>query len=470
MRKLSLLQFALFSTFCLAGVLPPSPYGQLVQDYLDDFNSGEAAMRVYYEAHPAGSPVEERLERYRRAKADFGTLTPVRFIHEGPGSLAFVARTADGRELSITAMIAGEKPDIRGLRIVAGGGEPEDAAANPSPKAKPPSALAADERSALHEVQELVESKAQAGAFSGTVLIARGPDVLWQGAYGSANREKDIRVQLDTRFDVGSIAKAFTRVAIGQLLEQGKLKLTDKVGQFLPGYPNPIVREQVTIEKLLDMRSGIGDFFGEKFEKTSKQSIRTLRDYLPLFASDPLLFPPGTRQQYSNGGYIVLGLIIESITGQSYYDYVQKNIFERVGMKDSSFGFRGVDDPKRAMGYTTESGPSSPSTTGLHPNLDMLPARGSSAGSAQCTAADLLNFARALESGQLISRGTIQKLYLQPDGMGIAGGAPGLNAALDTGVESAGSATYSVVVLSNLDPPSAERLSEEIRSSLAHVK
>ena len=132
-----------------------------------------------------------------------------------------------------------------------------------------------------------------------------------------ANSDTHISNQADNRFDVCSIAKYFTRVAIGQLLEQDKLKLTDKVGVFLPAYPNPAVREQVTIEQLLDMRSGIGDFFGEKFRQAPKDKIRTLADYLPFFASEPLQFPPGTQKKYSNGGYLVLGLIIESITAKA---------------------------------------------------------------------------------------------------------------------------------------------------------
>jgi len=278
MKKISLLLIFLISTLCLAGVLPSSANGKLVQEFVDAFNAGEAGMRTYYEVHP-GPPIDERLERYRRMKNDFGTLTPLRFVREETDSLEFVARTADGRDLGITVMIGGEKPEIRGFRINAGGEAP-----NEPPKSNLAPGAPIDEQSALHGIQDLVAAKAKGGSFSGTVLIARNNNVLWQGVYGLANREKNVPVQPDTRFDIGSIAKAFTRVAIGQLLEQGTLKLTDKVGQFLPDYPNPTVREQVTIQQLLDMRSGIGDFFGEKLEKTSKQNMRTLRDYLPLFA------------------------------------------------------------------------------------------------------------------------------------------------------------------------------------------
>lgn len=463
MKRLVVFLLAILPAVWASDVLPSTPSGQLVRQYLEAFNSGEASMRAFMEKSPTATPVDERIVRYRRMKADLGTLTLVRFAGEDTGSLQVIVRNAAGAELSLTVMIGGNKPDslkIVGLRLepVDGGG-PQNAGGPPE-----------DEAKVLREVQDLVEQKAKGGQFSGTVLIARGSGVLWQGAYGFANRDAHIPNQADTRFDVGSIVKSFTRVAIGQLLEQGKLKLTDKVGVYLPGYPNQVVREQVKIEELLDMRSGIGDFFGERFRLAPKDGIRTLHDYLPFFAADPLQFPPGTQQKYSNGGYIVLGLIIESITGQTYYDYVRKNIFERAGMKNSAFEFRNSGNPKQAIGYTTMSDAGKESGGERHSNLALMPARGSSAGSAQSTAADLFLYAQALAAGKLISGATIEKVDLHPDGMGIAGGAPGLNAALDTGIPGTGSASYAVVVLSNFDPPSAERLSEEIRGLLRRAK
>jgi CubicO group peptidase (beta-lactamase class C family) len=466
---LFLLPVALWAT----DALPSSPHGQLVGQYLDAFNGGEAAMRAFLEKNPNATPVDQRLARYRGMKANLGTMTPVRFVGEDAGSLQVIVRNAAGDELSLTVVFGGDKSQIVSLRLEPVGNDPQQA--NDAPQRS--SAPAEDENKILREVQDLVEQKSKAAEFSGTVLVARDERVLWQAAYGLANADAHIPNQPDTRFDVGSIAKSFTRVAIGQLVEQGKLKLTDKAGTYLRDYPNQTVREQVTIEQLLDMRSGIGDFFGEKFRQAPKDKIRTLRDYLPFFAADALLFPPGTQQKYSNGGYIVLGLIIESITGQTYYDYVQKNIFERAGMKNSAFGFRTGDDPKQAIGYTTQpasgeepaSAKDAPATN-RHSNLSLMPARGSSAGSAQSTAADLLLYVQSLSMGKLVAPSILEKLDLHPDGMGIAGGAPGLNATIDSGIPSAGSATYTVIVMSNFDPPSAERLSEQIRRLLHRAK
>jgi CubicO group peptidase (beta-lactamase class C family) len=448
-----------------ADVLPSTPHGQLAREYLDAFNGGEAAMRAFLERAPTQTPIDERVARYRKMKEGLGSLSPVRFVSEDATNLQVIVRTAAGEELSLTLTFAPDKPQIVSLHL-------DSAVGGPQQSSGPPEA----EEKVLREIRDAVDQKSKAEEFSGTVLIARGESVLWQGAYGFANKDAHIPNQADTRFDVGSIAKSFTRVAIGQLVEQGKLKLTDRVGAYLHDYPNQTVREQVTIEQLLDMRSGIGDFFGEKFRQAPKDKIRALRDYLPLFASDPLLFPPGTSQKYSNGGYIVLGLIIESISGESYYDYVQKNIFERAGMKNSAFGVRAGTDPKQAIGYTVLS-PSGEEPSGKeshpaerHPNLNLMPARGSSAGSAQSTSADLLLYVQSLSKGKLISPSTIEKLDLHPDVMGIAGGAPGLNATIDTGVQGAGSATYTVVVMSNFDPPSAERLSGQIRGLLRWAK
>jgi CubicO group peptidase (beta-lactamase class C family) len=465
MKQTVLVLLALVSTVFAAAfaddVLPSSPKGQLVRQYLDAFNSGEPAMRAFLERTPSAIAMDERIARYRGMKSDIGNFTPVRLVAENGDSLEVIVRTADGRELSLNVRFAGDPPHIAGTRI-----EPVDTDSTPNAGGPP-----ADERTVLHQIQSQLDDKAKAGEFSGTILVARGAEVIWQGAFGEANQAQHIPNQIDTRFDVGSIAKSFTAVAIGQLLEKGKLKLTDKVGAYLPNYPNPAVREQVTIEQLLQMSSGIGDFFGEKFQKAPKDKIRTLADYLPFFAAEPLQFPPGSNRKYSNGGYLVLGLIIEAVSGESYYDYVKKNVFERAGMKDTAFGFRDSADTKQAIGYTTmsDSGRESPGSP-RHPNLAVMPARGSSAGSAQSTAADLFSFSQALAAGKLASRATLAKLDIHPDGMGIAGGAPGINAALDTGVPGAGSASYTVVVLSNFDPPSAEKASKEVRSLLRRAK
>jgi CubicO group peptidase (beta-lactamase class C family) len=264
---------------------------------------------------------------------------------------------------------------------------------------------------------------------------------------------------IDSQFNVGSISKSFTAVAVAQLVSAGKLAPSDTVGRFLPRYPNATVRDRVTVQQLLDMQSGIGDIFGPRYEQTPKASLRTLADYLPLFADQPLLFEPGKGRQYSNGGFIVLGLIIEKVSGQPYDEYVRTHVFEPAGMQATGFPPVSEPAPKRAQGYTTRLGPT------RRDNRPTLPERGSSAGGAYATAPDLARYATALAAGTLVAPDAMRRIGRQVRGMGIAGGAPGLNATLDDDVNG-----YTVVVMSNYDPPTAERIARAIRGVLSSVR
>ena len=160
---------------------------------------------------------------------------------------------------------------------------------------------------------------------------------IFEKAYGLANKETNTPNKTDTKFNLGSINKIFTRIAIGQLVQQGKISFDDKLGKYLPDYPNKDAAEKVTIRHLVTMKSGIGDFFGDKFTAMPKDKLRKNSDFIPLFADKPLAFEPGTNEQYSNGGYILLGAIIEKVSGKSYYDYVRENIFKPAGMIEYRF-------------------------------------------------------------------------------------------------------------------------------------
>jgi CubicO group peptidase (beta-lactamase class C family) len=246
------------------------------------------------------------------------------------------------------------------------------------------------------------------------------------------------------------------------LIEKGKLALDDTIGKHLPDYPNRQAAEKVTVKHLLEMSSGIGDFFGDKFTATPKDKIRNLQDYFQFFASEPLKFEPGASRQYSNGGFIVLGAIIEKAAGQDYYHYVRENIFKPAGMNSSDWYDLDSAEPNLATGYTRRGGASA---GGWRANTYMLPARGSSAGGGYSTAEDLLRFAIALRENRLVRADTLSKTSPQTGGaFGIAGGAPGVNAALSF------EPGYTIVVLSNYDPPAAERVSRQIRGWLARVK
>ena len=262
----------------------------------------------------------------------------------------------------------------------------------------------------------------------------------------------------DLRFNLASIGKAFTKTAIGQLVGQGKLALTDTVGTLLPDYPNPNGKA-ATIEELLNHTGGVADFFGERFDAADKSQFRSNADYFRFVAPEPLLFEPGTRTQYCNGCYIVLGQIIEKVSGETYERYIAEHVFTPAGM--SGAGFLASGDPRVAPGYVRDGGTytSNARFHGLH---------GSAAGGVYGRAADLLAFDNALRERKLLDARMTAWYLGGPEtttgratgNYGIAGGARGANADL----EAEGPVT--VAVVGNLDPPNAVRLGAAISRAL----
>ena len=157
------------------------------------------------------------------------------------------------------------------------------------------------------------------------MLIALDGEPILKQAYGMADRALDLPNQVDTKFNLGSMDKMFTAVAVMQLVEQGRLALDDTIADRLPDYPNQEVAKAVTIHQLLTHTSGLGDY---SESDRSEELHRSDQEWgtSPLFVDAPLEFEPGKQFRYSNSGFMVLGLIIEEVTGQSYYDYVRLNI------------------------------------------------------------------------------------------------------------------------------------------------
>jgi len=301
--------------------------------------------------------------------------------------------------------------------------------------------------------QARVDSLANAQQFSGVILVARNGTPLVERAYGMADREAGRPNDLETAFNLGSINKFFTATAIRQLAAAGKLEIDSSLARAWPDYPNQDVARRVTIRQILAHRSGIqGNIFGAPPGKT-RHEVRSLRDYVELVKNQPLQFEPGSRQQYSNAGYIVLGLLIERLSGESYYDYVRRHIYEPAGMTRS--GSWPVDSlpANTAFGYTRGG-----EGAALSRNTDLLPGRGSSAGGGYATAHDLLRLLNALRENKIPNAPPA-------GGVGVAGGAPGINAVMEG--DSGGG--YDVIVLANLDPPSAEKMAEAIRGALGIV-
>ena len=327
------------------------------------------------------------------------------------------------------------------------------------------------EGEAIEGVEALVREDAAADRFSGAVLIAKDGQVLFSHAYGLADRERGVPNTLQTRFRVGSMNKMFTAAAILQLVEAGKVELKDPLGTYLTDYPNERLATKVTIHHLLTHTGGTGDIFGPDFD-ANRQELRTLGDYVELYGRRGPEFEPGSTWSYSNYGFVLLGAVIEQVTGQSYYDYVREHIFEPAGMTGSGSLPEERAVPNRSIGYMEDF-----ETGEWVPNTDTLPYRGTSAGGGYSTVGDLARFADALLSNELLSAESTELLITgkvesgpgagyaygfedrrDADGngsVGHGGGAPGMNGDLRIYPK----AGYVVVVLANMDPPASERIS-----------
>lgn len=303
-------------------------------------------------------------------------------------------------------------------------------------------------------LEHLLDSLARADRFSGVVLLAAGHSAIFERAYGLADREAGRPITLETRFNIGSINKAFTATAIRQLASQGRLSLDDPIIRYLPDYPNRQAASQITVRQLLDHTAGLGGNIFDPPPGGTRASLRHNEDFIPLFAGEPLAFPPGTQRRYCNPCYVLLGAIIARVSGQSYYDYVREHIYAPAGMHATdSYALDSLPE-NTAVGYTRGQ-PGAPSSSGpLRRNTDLLPGRGSAAGGGYSTARDLLAFAMAVRQGRVPGG--------PPGAFGVAGGAPGLNALLESGL----AGRYTLVVLANLDPPAAEEIGTRVRQWL----
>ena len=461
--------------------IPDTHAGKLLSRLLEAFNSGdENQWTSFIKNHwkeKQGSTFERRLEFFTMVYTDVGGLVLHR-IQESDDyfvSALLQAKQPTGpAEWVMMSLQADTLPPHKlDMLSVRPGEEPGSEA--------PEGDLTREQM--LDFLDHYLDNLVSKDQFSGTVLIAKDGKPFYTRAEGLASKRFNVPNKLDTKFNLGSMNKMFTGVAIMQLVEQGKVSVDDPVGKYLPDLPRPQIAQKVTIHHLLTHTSGMQDYWDEVYD-AHWWEIKTVSQLAELIFDDSLLFEPGTGFHYSNSGPIVLGMVIEAVTGQDYYDYVRERIYQPAGMINTDCYEMDTPIPNLAIGYTKMTGGGTPTPDGSwRNNLFMHVIKGGPAGGGFSTVEDLLSFDIALRSNKLISKEsfdtlTTGKTQMGPEGMyaylfqdktvnghrivGHGGGAAGINANLDMYLGSG----YTVAVMANYDG-AASKVAGKIEELLA---
>jgi|TARA_B110001450_G_C17602202_1_gene473480 CubicO group peptidase (beta-lactamase class C family) len=242
--------------------------------------------------------------------------------------------------------------------------------------------------------------------FSGTILVAHNNKIIEKRAYGLSSIEFNVKNNLETKFNIASITKMFTSVATLQLYEQEKLKLDVPIGKYLPNYPNKLVRDSVTIHQLLSHTSGLNNFYVADEGKMKNLEYKKTSDFVQLFVNDTLLSKPGTKYNYSASGFVILGLIIEKVSGKNYYDYIKDAILKPAEMLNTSELEIDSIVSNKASGYTSMFGENK-----ILKKNDYYLTKASPGGFYYSTITDLFNFSKALRNYKLLKKETTELMF-----------------------------------------------------------
>ncbi|MBS1948143.1 MAG: serine hydrolase [Bacteroidetes bacterium] len=254
------------------------------------------------------------------------------------------------------------------------------------------------------EIDELMKAYYNQNSFNGSLLVAEKGDILLEKGYGLKNARAKTPNDPNTVFQIGSITKQFTSAIILQLEEQHKLSLQDKLSKYIPGYPRG---DSMTIENLLTHTSGIYNYTSDTaFMNNNATNPVKLDSLIALFRGKPLDFRPGEKFSYSNSGYILLGYIIEKVTGKPYFTVVKENIFNPLGMTRSGFDFTGLKNPDKATGYFMLT------VSHAVPAGIVDSSVSYSAGAMYSTVGDLYKWDRALYTDKIIHDSSMQKAFM----------------------------------------------------------
>ena len=382
--------------------IPATPAGSAARGLMEAVNAGDdGALRAYAERTLApsgwmGWTPERYLAAFTRLREQSGGLDPARLIDRGdPGYIGVIFRARNGAGRVGIEFAADSAGRVTYLEL------------HPMPAPGPRPALPAgvlDEAGAAAAVEAHVDGLAQADRFSGVVLLARGGRVVLHRAWGVADAETGRANTPETRIGSGSVPKMITAVAVAQLVEQGRLRWDDTLGALLPDYPNAEARGKVTVHQLLTHTSGIADPFASPLRNPNVR-YRTPGEWMALVADRPLDFAPGTSSRYSNGGFAVLGAIVERVSGQPFDAYVREHVFLPAGMGAADAEAYARLPWARGYSRVPEFDPlgiapriSNEWITGGGPNESL-----SGFGGIHLTAEDLWRFVHALREGRLVS-------------------------------------------------------------------
>jgi D-alanyl-D-alanine carboxypeptidase len=451
--------------FLLAGALTTSaapasktPVLQVFKQWLDAFNSADTARIAAFWQKFGQNNVDDRVAGDMRLRTMTGGMSVYRVVEDTGTHLVALMKENRGVYSESTMDLSSVNPPVV-AGMMGHPAPPPERAGNP---------ISSDDELAAR-VQEHVATLNGPGAFSGAVLVAHSDKILFEQAWGTADETRHLKNTIDTQFCIGSMNKMFTAVAILQLLGERKLALDSPIATYWPEYPNQDLASRVTIRELLNHTGGTGDIFTPEYE-ARRQETRTLADYVKLYGSRPVAFAPGSRTEYSNYGFILLGRIIELVSGEPYEQYIQEHIYLPAGMRHTDSRPEADRVDGRAIGYTRGA-------NGLAPNRDRMPWSGTSAGGGYSTVRDLFFFAEALQSGKLVSPDLLREatresdmrrdygmgFYVLPNGgYGHGGGAAGINGELHILPQSG----YVLVALANRDPRMATGMVDFITSIL----
>ncbi|HEX4922421.1 MAG TPA: serine hydrolase domain-containing protein [Candidatus Bathyarchaeia archaeon] len=467
-------------------IFPSTSAGRAAHELVKAINSGKKELQRLFldtrlsEAGKRERPLDESASLLQKAFEQSGGIIIDKVERSEPNPFVFYARSMRGNHWTRVFLFMDkiEEGKIREFGFL-----PIRAYAEDKETLWPEKRLTDD--LAKREIERHVFWLAKRDIFSGVVLVAHGYtrfNTLVGVAVGNAEKSFESPNRIDTKFNIGSINKMFTSVSIAQLIEKGAISLQDKLGDLIPGYPNGEASRSVTVYHLLSHQAGLGGLF-ERPKYDNRKKYQTNMELLSIFADQLLLYEPGTRSMYSNEGYIVLGSIVEEVTGEDYHDYVRKNILQPADMQNT--GPYALDEhvPNLAVGYLQAAD----DPFGLdprRPNHMFLGWRGNACGGGYSTGPDLVKFANALKTHKLVGSKLTDEFTRQQGGMknyglgfeveefngkrvvGHTGGGPnsGVNCALKTFWDS----QETVVVVGNYDAPVAQDLATDIVKFLSN--